>query len=333
MQTRLLLVEPRWFLPEARRVQFARLRERYPNAQFTLIAVTPPQEPDMEHISIPDLRGDRAAIWQTIRRVRQKRYEEAIVIADPARQEFGYLEAKFWAFVARARVRRLGDLKRIGLWNEIADKWRRIVIQRIVVAAIRLFIAVRIRVGRWQDKLAARKAAERAELPTARQRLEAFVYLRQWSRRTGKNTGSLLAAGRAAGVYREVAQQYGWQATRLSPPVPVAAQDGTAWDNALLACPPNRRFDLITGIYALDHPKDPAATLAHIAQLLEPDGCCILRLTAPEKGTAAWYVPEEALQQLAERAGMTVVQNSDSPFEEAAQEIWLQRSQKEAVTP
>jgi Zn-finger nucleic acid-binding protein len=142
---RLLLIKPRWLPDEAVKTQLQALREEYSNPHLTLLAeaALPQEIPGQDHVEFIELPSTRDGKLKTLRRLRRRRFDEAVVLVEAHRGEVGFLEAKFWAFVAKARRRRLGNLRQLSLSREFADKWRRFT----PLIAWRAFLTVRAAVS------------------------------------------------------------------------------------------------------------------------------------------------------------------------------------------
>ncbi len=144
---KVLLIKPRWYLMSVLEAEGAVLRETHPGIQISVIADEKLEDETIIFYPMPDLRGDsKLSLLHYAQKIRTTTYDEIVVLADNARSEAGYLEAKIWAFAAKGRVRRLGSMKRLDLKEELKDKWRRIVIQKVVEKFIRIYHQIDLRI-------------------------------------------------------------------------------------------------------------------------------------------------------------------------------------------
>lgn len=128
---RLLLIKPRWLPEETVLTHLQTLRAERPHALFTLLADAALPQEECDFIPLPNLYSGKLMLVRsvigTLRRVRRRRYDEAILLAEAYRGEAGYLEAKLWTFAARSSRRRFGFVRPLELRHEFADKARRLV--------------------------------------------------------------------------------------------------------------------------------------------------------------------------------------------------------------
>lgn len=108
MPEKILLIQPRWMTQAMAQQKIKLWRKKFPCAQMTLLAGVPLEQPEQEESNftcwlLPPLQ--KGAMMRFARHLRRTRFQYAVVLCDNARGDVGYGEAKFWAFVARARRR------------------------------------------------------------------------------------------------------------------------------------------------------------------------------------------------------------------------------------
>lgn len=144
---------------------------------------------------------------------------------------------------------------------------------------------------------------------------------------TGPANGrSLLDVGAYIGVFVEVAQEHGWQATGVEPSkwaVEVAAQHNLQLILGTQDAPElhGRQFDLVTMWDVIEHVPNPAAELAKAYQLLKPGGYIAVHTMDVDSWLskimgARWpwymsmhiqYFSQKTLQQMVKQTGFEVL--------------------------
>jgi hypothetical protein len=198
--------------------QIAKIRDRFPGAETHLLAAEIPPSDRKEHlqwIQLPARSGPKSALFATAIRLRAKRFQRVIVLAEQNRDEIGYLEAKLWAFVASSRHRELSTGRKLWLSEEVADKWWRL--SPRVLTSIGLKAATILK----RPPLAATQETVSGLTPAqASERITAFAYLNQMKRRSGLAGGDLVLVGTSE-IWSDLATKLGWRvAARVSGLVP-----------------------------------------------------------------------------------------------------------------
>ena len=196
----ILLIQPTW-LPTTTAVKLIEdAASRYSGEKLYLLAANGNDLSGVVRLLMPSLRkGSLPNQLAAIRSLRKVMFTKVEILADEARQEFGYFESKVWAFLARTNVRCLGKNKQFYLSTELKDKWLRAVPRMLQKAAS-------LRPNN-QTTVAAENASSR---------LEAFTLINGVFRRHTIEKGASAHLGKHSEQWSLAAESLGFSPTKLA---------------------------------------------------------------------------------------------------------------------
>ena len=117
-----------------------KLRAAHLGVKICVLADEKVNDKNVIFIPMPDIQKDnKLSLLRFALKLRRTKYDEVIILHDESRLEYGYGESKIFVFIARATRRSLGNIKSLRMWEEVVDKWRRIVIPRTLLKTIPIY--------------------------------------------------------------------------------------------------------------------------------------------------------------------------------------------------